>query len=251
MSNTWMREGSVGAREPRGVGVLVWAFAPRPVEVETADVTRGPFRKTVDEDGKTRVRDRYVVSAPFPGRLLRVELKPGAAVEPGTLLATPRARGADAARRAHGTRIRERLGAAEAEQLRANAAVERASVGLEQAKAEEARAAKLAEQGFTSRGESRHAPARDRTQEERASGRRIRCACGGTSGCDGAGRAAASRQEAGAGAGVRWEIHSPVAGQVLRVAQESEGVVAARCADPRNRRSAHAGGCCRRADRGC
>ena len=45
-------------------GLMVWAFAPRPVEVEIATVTRGPFRKTVDEDGKTRVRDRLTAHRP-------------------------------------------------------------------------------------------------------------------------------------------------------------------------------------------
>src|SRR5512143_2503513 len=69
-------------------GVVTWALLPNPVAVETAPVTHGAFERTVDEDGKTRVRERYVVSAPLAGRLLRVELKSGDAVTRGTLLAT-------------------------------------------------------------------------------------------------------------------------------------------------------------------
>jgi len=69
MDKAWLRKGSWMLAGVAAAGLLAWAFAPRPVEVETATVTRGPFRKTVDEDGKTRVRDRYVVSAPIPGRL--------------------------------------------------------------------------------------------------------------------------------------------------------------------------------------
>ncbi len=67
---------------------LVLAFRPQPVAVDLAVAARGPLRVTVDEDGKTRVKERYVVSAPLFGRLQRIELKPGAKVEAGkTLLA--------------------------------------------------------------------------------------------------------------------------------------------------------------------
>ena len=57
--------------------LVVWAVMPRPVPVETATVTKGKFVATVDEDGKTRVRERYVVAAPLAGRLTRVRLKAG------------------------------------------------------------------------------------------------------------------------------------------------------------------------------
>jgi HlyD family secretion protein len=151
MDRVWLRRGYWILAGVIAAGLLVWAFAPRPVEVEIVAVTRGPFRKTVDEDGKTRVRDRYVVSAPVPGRLLRVDLKAGTQVVPGTLLArlAPAAPAPLDARTE--LEYRERLGAAEATRLRAAAIVGRASVAHEQAKAEEARAAKLADQGFTSR----------------------------------------------------------------------------------------------------
>ena len=59
----------------------VWAMVPRPVLVETAKVIKGKFVATVDEDGKTRIRERYVVAAPLPGRLTRVRLKAGDAVK--------------------------------------------------------------------------------------------------------------------------------------------------------------------------
>jgi HlyD family secretion protein len=60
--------------------VLIWAFRPAPVNADFATVERGPLQVTVDEEGQTRVRDRYVVSAPVPGRMLRIELEPGDAV---------------------------------------------------------------------------------------------------------------------------------------------------------------------------
>jgi HlyD family secretion protein len=65
-----------------------WAFRPAPVPADFATVERGPLEVTVEEEGRTRVRDRYVVSAPVPGRMLRIELEPGDPVVGGkTVLA--------------------------------------------------------------------------------------------------------------------------------------------------------------------
>ncbi len=67
---------------------LVWAFLPSAVPADFAHVERGSVRVTVDEEGRTRVRDRYVVSAPLPGRMERIELEPGNPVVAGkTVLA--------------------------------------------------------------------------------------------------------------------------------------------------------------------
>jgi HlyD family secretion protein len=57
--------------------ILVWAFRPAAVAADFATAARGPLEVTVDEEGKTRVRDRYVVSAPVPGRMERIEFEPG------------------------------------------------------------------------------------------------------------------------------------------------------------------------------
>jgi len=216
----WGLAGAVAA------GLLVFAFAPRPIEVEAATVTHGPFRKTVDEDGRTRVRDRYVVAAPVPGRLLRVELKPGAPIARGALLArlvpTPPAP-LDAR-----TEIedRERAGSADASQLRAKANGERARVALEQARAEEARAAQLASQGFTSRQALDNAQREVELKskelaaaqfDEDAAAHQLAMA-----------RAALARYRQDPGGktdGAVWEIRSPVAGRVLRVIQESEAPI--------------------------
>ena len=68
--------------------LLVWAFAPRPLQVELATASVGRFERSIDEDGRTRVRDRYLVSAPLAGRLSRIALREGDAVTPDTVLAT-------------------------------------------------------------------------------------------------------------------------------------------------------------------
>jgi HlyD family secretion protein len=54
---------------------------PRPVPVELHEVARGPLRATIDEEGKTRIRHRYVVSAPVTGQLRRIQLKAGDRVQ--------------------------------------------------------------------------------------------------------------------------------------------------------------------------
>ncbi|NUN62911.1 MAG: efflux transporter periplasmic adaptor subunit, partial [Burkholderiaceae bacterium] len=75
----WMGAGAVlllGA-------LLAWAFAPRPQEVEVAAVVQGRFEAGIDEDARTRLRDRYAVSAPLAGRLERMALREGDAVQAG------------------------------------------------------------------------------------------------------------------------------------------------------------------------
>ena len=66
---------------------LVYGFMPRPIPVETARVSRGPLRVTVEEEARTRVHDRFVVSAPIPGFLQRIELDAGDRVRKNRLVA--------------------------------------------------------------------------------------------------------------------------------------------------------------------
>jgi HlyD family secretion protein len=67
-------------------GGLVYGFWPRPVAVDTAEVTRGPLRETVEHEGRTRVQERYVVAAPVAGKLLRVGWEAGDRMERGETL---------------------------------------------------------------------------------------------------------------------------------------------------------------------
>lgn len=67
----------------------IYALWPRPILVDAVVVSEGALVVTVDEDGRTRVKDRYVVSAPLGGQLQRIVLKAGDAVEAGkSMLAT-------------------------------------------------------------------------------------------------------------------------------------------------------------------
>lgn len=65
------------------VALIILGLRPQPVTVETARVVTGPLRATVSEEGKTRIKQRYVVAAPVSGQLRRIPFKPGAEVEAG------------------------------------------------------------------------------------------------------------------------------------------------------------------------
>jgi HlyD family secretion protein len=222
-------------------GLAVWALRPQPVPVEVAPVTRGAFEQTVSDDGKTRVRERYVVSSPLAGRVERIRLKAGDAVAAGDTIAvlTPTAPNFLDARTER--ELAERIGAAEAQRLRALAEVQKADAQLAQAEADRARTAKLATGGFVSATAREQAELALRTAQKAAEAARFV-------------EDAAKHEEAQAratlvryraeGAGrtlgsARWAVKAPVQGSVLRVVQESEGAVALgapliEIADPRS-----------------
>lgn len=58
-------------------GGIIAAFWPRAVLVDMGKVTRSELQVTIDEEGRTRVRDAYIVSTPVAGRLQRVQVRPG------------------------------------------------------------------------------------------------------------------------------------------------------------------------------
>ena len=68
------------------IALIVWGVLPKPIAVDTQAITRAPLSVTVVEEGKTRVIDRYVVSAPVAGYARRVELEVGDAVSAGQIL---------------------------------------------------------------------------------------------------------------------------------------------------------------------
>ncbi len=68
--------------------LIAWGLWPKPVIIETGAVVRGPLTVRVSEEGKTRVRNRYVVAAPVAGEMRRVPLKPGDEVKAGETLLT-------------------------------------------------------------------------------------------------------------------------------------------------------------------
>ncbi|HZM33104.1 MAG TPA: HlyD family efflux transporter periplasmic adaptor subunit [Burkholderiales bacterium] len=203
--------------------LVAWALRPRPVAVETAPVTRGMFEQTVADDGRTRVRERYLVSAPLAGLVERVRLEAGDAVKQGQTVAVlmPAAPPLIDARTM--TELRQRVGAAEAQLARARAETQKAAAQREQARADFSRQKKLAGEGFVSETALEQTQlalqvAERGMQAARFAEEAARFELEQT-------RAALKRYSSGE-PGVKWEIPSPVTGSVLKVAQKSEGPVA-------------------------
>lgn len=133
------------------VAAIASGLRPKPVLIELAVVSRAPLVVTVLEEGKTRIRHRYVVSAPIGGFLRRVEHRPGAPIEAGkTVLAViepPPASLLDPRTRAE---AEARVHAAEAAKLSSEAEVERARAAFELAEKDAARADALNRTGAIS-----------------------------------------------------------------------------------------------------
>lgn len=207
-------------------GLLAFALWPAAVPVETGAVVRGPLRVTVDEDGKTYIRERYTVSAPLAGRLGRIVLKAGDVVRAGeTVVATidpgdpalldPRAR----------AQAEARVKAAEAALQQAEATRSRAGAALEQAQSDLSRLRQLQERGSGRLAEIENAVTAEamRSAEHKAAGFAAEIARFELEQA----RAALLHSTPTEGAADwRFTIRAPVSGRVLRVVQESEAVVA-------------------------
>jgi HlyD family secretion protein len=208
--------------------VLLLALRTAPVEVDVASVARGRLAVTLDEEGETRVRERYVVSAPVAGRLQRIELEPGDPVQARkTAVATfmpsdpalldLRARG----------EVEARVGAARAAEQRARAESDRARAQLELARSEHTRIRRLAEGGVVSQEDLDRAKQNlESSQSTLAAAQR---AAAGALHELRAAQARALEVQSGQSGG-RLEnltLRSPIDGVVLRRLRESEAVVPA------------------------
>ena len=110
--------------------VVAIAFLPKPTEVESARVARGPLQVTIDEDGETRAHDRFTLAAPIAGRLSRIRFHEGDEVGSDTVLATISPLPLDA--REIGE-VRARIDAAEARRREADEQLARSESELAQA----------------------------------------------------------------------------------------------------------------------
>lgn len=205
-------------------GLLAWAFAPRPVPVETAAVLNGRYEQAIEEDGRTRLKDRYTVSAPVAARVARIALREGDPVKAGETVAILMPVMSALVDERSGREAAARHQAATANVARATARVERARVAAEEAQLELHRTEKLAREGFLSASRldsARLALAGARRDVEMAQAER------GTAVHEQAQAAAALLPATGVQPGRPLPVRSPVDGVVLRVPQASEGTLAA------------------------
>ncbi len=205
------------------VAITVWAFLPKPVPVSVGAVERGFMRVTLDEEGEVRAYNRYVVTMPVPGRLLRLDLRQGDAVKEGDVVA--RIAPLPLSEREREEQV-ARVAAARALQLEAQQQASKAEARLLQARRERERAEKLVEERFIAAQAAEQfrvtetAAARDLEAarfHERSAAADVRIAE--------AGLVAFRARESGGPLVI--DIPAPVTGQVLQIPDRSERVLAA------------------------
>lgn len=221
----WIRRG-IWASALVGLGALgVVAVIPKPIPVDVVAVQRRAMRVTVDEAGRARVRDRYIVSAPFAGNLGRIELRAGDPIEEGRPVATlvpampslldPRARAAAEAR----------VASAHAVHRQSEAARRRAEAALEDARRELGTARVLVAGGGMARDALARAELEARMREEELASSRFATQVASSEIT--AARAGLGLFDKGAQRAESFEVPAPVSGRILRVLHPDAGVVAA------------------------
>lgn len=199
---------------------VVVALLPNPIEADSTSVRRGPLRVTVEEEGETRCRVRYVVAAPITGRLERVGLDEGQVVTKGQVVGRMYPPPIDSRQRAD---AEARVSAAESSFNEAQANVALATAEAEQSARSRQRAQRLVEDGLISREQYELSDTAARTALESVQAATFRLE-----------RARAEVRQArsaliAAGSEMRSTpvtLSSPAAGIVLRVLEESERIVA-------------------------
>lgn len=210
------------------VALLTIWLRPTPVRVDVAKATRGPMRVTVDGEGKTRVRDRYVVAAPVAGRLRRISLRRGDVVESGQVIAQidplplapldPRQR----------VEAIARVNAAQDAKREVDRMIERSKAIYDQARRDCERCEILARSGDISRQELERAQTAVTTsfREYEAARSRAESAAHEVEVASAA-LLAANQSPSPSPARAAVRVQAPTHGRVLRVVEESERVIVA------------------------
>jgi HlyD family secretion protein len=189
---------------------LLVAFRPQPVPVDFAEVTRGRLVVTVDEEGETRVRDVFVVSAPVAGRARRIDVEVGDEVIAGETVV--------AMIEPVDPTLLDARSATEAQ-----AAVRAAQAELDFATRELSRQKQLGERGVASARDLDSADKAFRTAKANLENARARLVAR-----DAMRNREKNIRSGGAAAGSDdccIPVYAPVSGAVLRVVRESAGVV--------------------------
>jgi len=200
-----------------GGAALALALRPSSLLVESAVVRVGPFRQTVDEEGRTRIQDRYLVAAPVDGRIERLDLREGDPVRQGAVVARmhPAALDARARAQAAATVLQAEDAASSARAVRAQAAAT-----YEQTRRNSARARELGARGLISPEEMERAILLETTGL-----REVESADFKAQAAEHDVEVARAVFRADRAAPLR--LRSPVTGVVLRIPERSERVVVA------------------------
>lgn len=206
------------------VALAAIALRPKPLAVEVALVDTGPLRVTVDEEGRTRVRDRFTVASPVTGRVERIALREGDAVRAGDVVARVAPAPLDPSNRAQGE---ARLLAARELHRSASSRVAEARAAADQERRSMQRYEALLAAGAIAQEQMERVRLASRAAQEGLSAAQAQARAAAAD-VDGA-RAALLGGSAPEHAGGRSTIavRAPSAGQVLRIPDPSERVVMA------------------------
>lgn len=202
------------------LGLLVMAFRPVPMLVDTAEVEHGAVVETFDAEGRTRVIDRYVLTAPIQAQAQRLLFQPGDVVYVGQTLVVLDPVAAPALDARSRAEAEARIGAAEARVEGARALAEAAGDVSRQAASEYSRLHQLGERGLVSKDQVERADTERRRAEREAMSARFQRAT-----AEHELEAARAVLEHGGRAGAPLEILAPITGVVLRRAYESARTV--------------------------
>lgn len=212
------------------LGMIGLAFMPQSVPADLVEVRRGALAVTVNEEGQTRVRDVYTVSAPVGGRVLRIGSEVGDPVtEQVTVVATIQPTDPSFLDARSLSRAEASEKAAEAAQTLAVADVTRAEAELEFAQSEFRRAQRLAAKGTVSQATLDRARLDLRTRaaavDEAKAALQMRDFELENARATLIQPGEADSENIGGGSGCCVPVRSPVTGRVLRIIQESEAIV--------------------------
>ncbi len=209
---------------------IMYSFRLQPVQADFAEAIRGPMRVTIDEEGETRIHDRFVVSAPVAGRVLRIDLEPGDPVRAGrTAIASFLPSEPALLDLRTRTEAEARVRVAEAELGRVEATRDRVREELAFANSQVERYEELAEQGLVARErlDTIEFEARSKQEASRAADFEVRDREQALEVAR-AGLLETARDTAGESNPTQpITIRSPIEGVVLRRLRESEAVVPA------------------------
>ena len=204
---------------------MLWAFSPRPVEVDTETLQRGRFERSVENDGWTQLRDRYIVSAPLTGQMDRLLLKEGDTVQQGDVIAYLRPLSPALLNEREVQTQREHIRSLQAQMLVAKTAVERAQAALLQAQSDTRRSEQLYQQHFISAAQRDNVQLAQSLREKEFQSAQFQAQVAQHALAE----AEAVLRESSKPArvfGTARAIRSPVNGKILRLPLQSENVVA-------------------------